>query len=286
MTRARLAAISAADLDRVGAFLHQHLNSRISGEQWAAAAKVPWSVNAPNHGFMLVDGSDVVGVYLAFYSDRVVEARVERFCNLGAWCVLPSHRLKSIVLLQALLGQDGYHFTDLSPSGNTVPVNRRLKFDRLDTTTVLLLNLPWPSWRETYRITSESTSIEGMLTDSLLQIYRDHQGARAVYHVAIAEGEEQCYVMFRRDRRKGLPLFATVLFVSNTNLFRKAAKAFCRHLLFSHGVVMTLVELRVSGGRPAGSILLHSSRPKMFRSDSLRSSQIDYLYSELVCVAW
>jgi hypothetical protein len=266
--------------------LHQNLNTRVSSQKWAAAARVPWSVDAPNHGFMLLDESGIVGVYLAFYSDRTVNGRSERFCNLGAWCVLPAHRLHSITLLRALLGQPGYHFTDLSPSGNTVPVNARLKFSHLDTATALLPNLPWPSWPGSCRVTSEHAAIERMLTGSPLQIYRDHRQAQAAHHVAMDQGGDQCYVIFRRDRRKKLPLFASVLYVSNPSLFRRMAKAFGRHLLMRHGVVMTLVELRVSGGQPAGSLLLRSSRPKMFKSDSLEPDQIDNLYSELVCVAW
>jgi hypothetical protein len=286
MGRATVSAITAADLDRVGEFLHQHLNTRISSQEWAATARTPWPVDAPNHGFMLVDGNDVVGVYLAFYSDRMVNARTERFCNLGAWCVLPAHRLHSLSLLRALLRQPGYHFTDLSPSGNAVLVNERLKFSRLDTATALLPNFPWPSWPGSCRVISDRTAIERMLTAPELQIYRDHQQAKAAHHVLMDQGGEQCYAIFRRDRRKNLPLFASVLYVSNPTLFRRIAKVLARHLLLRHGVIMTLVELRVSGGPPVGSFLLRSSRPKMYKSDSLSPDQIDNLYSELVCVAW
>lgn len=286
MGRPTVSPITAADLDRVGAFLHQNLNTRISDRDWAAAARVPWSVEAPNHGFMLLDGNNVVGVYLAFYSNRIVNERIERFCNLGAWCVLPAHRLHSITLLRALLGQSGYHFTDLSPSGNTVPVNERMKFSRLDTETALLPNLLWPSWPGRLRITSDRGVIERTLTGQQLRIYRDHRQAQAAHHVVMSDGDDQCYVIFRRDRRKNLPLFASVLYVSNPPLFRQEAKAFGRHLLIRHGVPMTLVELRTSGGQPSGSFLLRSSRPKMFKSDSLSPDQIDNLYSELVCVAW
>ena len=97
---------------------------------------------------------------------------------------------------------------------------------------------------------------------------------------------EHCYVIFRRDRRKNLPLFATVLYVSNPPLFRTLAGIFGRHLLLRYRVPVTLMELRIVGGRPAGSYLLRSPRPKMFKSDSLQSDQIDNLYSELVCVPW
>ena len=47
-----------------------------------------------------------------------------------------------------------------------------------------------------------------------------------------------------------------------------------------------MAELRVVGDRPKPSIMLKSPRPKMYRSAYLCPDQIDYLYSELTCVAW
>ena len=70
----------------------------------------------------------------------------ERFCNLAAWCVIDEYRSLGLRLLNALLAQKGYHFTDLSPSGNVVPLNTRLKFSHLDVATALVPNLPWPLW--------------------------------------------------------------------------------------------------------------------------------------------
>jgi len=103
-----LAAITDPDVAVVAAFLHANLNARVPASVWRRAMSVPWKVEAPNHGFMLRDGQRVVGVYLAFYSERVVAGRAERFCNLGAWCVLPDFRFQSVRLLKALLAQEGY----------------------------------------------------------------------------------------------------------------------------------------------------------------------------------
>jgi hypothetical protein len=61
---------------------------------------------------MLRDGQRVVGTPLALYSERLVAGRVERFCNLTSWCVLPDYGSRSISLLTALLRQD---FTVLTP---------------------------------------------------------------------------------------------------------------------------------------------------------------------------
>jgi hypothetical protein len=92
--------------------------------------------------------------------------------------------------------------------------------------------------------------------------------------------------MFRRDRRKNLPLFASILHVSDPGLFRRTARYVYGHLLLRHGIPFTLAELRVVGSPQAPSLTLRSPRPKMYRSPTLRSDQIDYLYSELACVAW
>jgi hypothetical protein len=282
----RVAPITGGDARRVAEFLHAHLNARVSVEHWADAVAVPWSVDAPNSGFMLLDEDEVVGVQLAFYSERVIDGNGERFCNLGAWCVLPAYRFQGLRLLKAVLGQQGYHFTDLSPSGNVVGINERLDFRFLDTTTALVPNLPWPTWPRRDVISSDPAVIERTLTGHDLELYRDHAAAAAARHLVLIRGDESCYVVFRKDRRKGLPLFASVLYVSNPPLFRAMAKPLARHLLIHHGALATLAEERIVGYRPRLSLLLRSPRRKMFRSPSLAPAQVDDLYSELVCVAW
>ena len=282
----RVTPITRTDVQRVAKFLHLHLNARVAAEDWARAVDVPWTVERPNAGFMLVDGDEVVGVQLAFYSERIIDGVTERFCNLGAWCVLPDHRLRGLGLLRAALRQEGYHFTDLSPSGNVVGVNERLGFEFLDTATALLPNLPWPTLPGRGRIISDPDLIERTLTGPDLELYRDHAAAPAAHHVVLTRGDERCYVIFRRDRRKGLPLFASVLYVSDPGLFRAMARRFARHLLIHHRAPATLVEDRIVGRQPWPSFRVRTQRRKMFRSPTLTPSQIDDLYSELVCVAW
>jgi hypothetical protein len=285
----RVTAIQDADIRSVAEFLHAELSSAVSAESWAAAMRVPWKVDAPNHGYALVDiaTDQVVGAYLAFYSEREIDGRTERFCNLGAWCVRPEHRLSGVRLLRSLLDQEeDYHFTDLSPSGSVPSINTRLGFQFIDTTTALVPNLPWPSWPFGGSVSADPEVIESTLTGEELELYRDHAATAAARHLVLRSGEEWCYVVFRRDRRKGLPLFASVLHVSNPALFRRMARPLARHLLLRHRLPVSLVELRVAGARPAVSVLLPRPRPKMFRSRHLTEDRIDYMYSELVCVAW
>ena len=282
----KVSPIAGADVPRVAEFLHAHLNKRVPADAWVRSINVPWALDRPNAGYMLLDGDAVVGVYLAFYSQRTIDGCPERFCNLGAWCVLPEYRFHSLGLLRALLAQDDYHFTDLSPSGNAVPVNLKLRFRFLDTATTLIPNLPWPSWPGRNLISSDPAVIERTLTGRDLELYRDHVAAPAARHLVLIRNGEPCYVVFRKDRRKGLPLFATVLYVSNPKLFGDVARPLARHLLIRHGAMAMLVEGRVVGYRPRLSLGVRSPRRKMFRSARLEPAQIDYFYSELVCVSW
>jgi hypothetical protein len=275
--------IGPDDVRAVAEFLHAHLNERVRAEAWARAVDVPWPVERPNAGFMLLADGAVVGAHLAFYSERTIDGRRERFCNLGAWCVLPEHRFHALRLLKTLLAQDRYHFTDLSPSGSVVGLNERLGFRFLDTTTTVVPNLPWPVRG---RISSDPKLLERTLTGDQLRVYRDHAGADAARHLLLTRGDDWCYVVFRKDRRKGLPLFASILHVSNPALFRAMARPLARHLLLRHGAAATLVERAVVDFKPRLSVTVESPRRKMFRSPSLEPAQIDYLYSELVCLSW
>ena len=51
---------------------------------------------------------------------------------MGAWCVLDEFRAHGLRLVRADAGPGGYNFTDLSPSGNVVQLNTRLKFQFLE----------------------------------------------------------------------------------------------------------------------------------------------------------
>lgn len=284
---ARLSPIMSADVPEVARFLTEHLNHRVPAERWTRALSVPWASEQPNHGFHLRDADGaVVGAYLAYYSQQHVDGRLEQFCNLGAWCVLPDHRAQGVRLLTRLLGQDGLHFTDFSPSGNVVELNRRLKFVDLDTTTDLLANAALPAGPGAARVSADPDTLLGSLSPDELEIYRDHRRAAAARHLVLRTPREHCYVVFRRDTRKHVRAFGSVLHVGNPELFRAEAGRVATHLLTRHGIAATLVERRVSGGPLRRATVLSRPRPKMFRSPSLAPEQVRYLYSELTCLAW
>lgn len=281
----KVAPVVDADLDRVAVFLNSYLNHWISPAAWRRTFDVCRRFSRPNNGMMLLDGESIVGVYNAYYSERAVRGRIERFCNLGGWCVLPPHRRSGPRLLRALLAQPGYHFSDLSPSGSVISINERLGFEYLDNRAALVPTHPWP-WRPG-SITSDPAILRSELDGPELQLYLDHATAAPVRHLLLRVDGEKCYLVFRVDRRtKATGMLASVLHVGNPDVFRALLRPLLGRLLLQYGCVVMLVELRIIGGQPPGSILLKSFRPKMYLSPTLRPSDIDYFYSELVAVRW
>jgi hypothetical protein len=270
----------------VSEFLSVHLDNTLTAEQWARSLRPTWTTSHPDHGFLLEADGLIVGVYAALYSEAGGPDRNIAVCNLAAWCVLHDFRQHSLRLVRAMLAQRDRLLTDLSPSGTVVPLNERLGFRHLDTAGAIAVNLPLPM-RRGIRLVTGRPDIEAVLTGADLAAYRDHADSAAARHVVAVVDGRPCWVVFRAVRRKGLRLFASVLHVSDRDLFRTVAPAVYRHILLAHGLPFTLVQNRISGPRPWHSVALPAQRPAMYLSRSGEPPEsVTYLYSELTQVPW
>ena len=219
-----LRAIGDDDIARAATFLHTHHSSRVGVHDWERAMAPPWSVDQPNHGFLLDEGDRVVGVHLALYSERRIDDRREPFCNLAAWCVLPStgitafdcsaHSSLKGVSLHGPLAERQRGWAE---SPTALHVARHGNSAR-----------PEPSAPQitrhgsALRLLSEPSEISEQLSGPERELYEDHAGAAAAHHLVLAREADTCYVVFRRDRRKNLPLFASLIYVGDPMLFRAA----------------------------------------------------------------
>lgn len=276
-------SIQDDDVERVAAFLHAHLNRRVPPRAWTVLLRPPWAHRGPNRGFQLLAGDEVVGVYAAVYS---VSRTGRAVCNLAAFCVLDEHRGHSLQLLRALIGQQGFVFTDLSPSGSVPALNARLGFEHLDTATRLAINVPLPA-RRTSRLSDRPEDIRALLHADDAQVYEDHRRAPAARHLVVRSGEGYAYLMYRRVRRKRLGIFAAPIFVGGDPTLLREAWPQVAARLVRHGMPATLAEERVLGFMPPGpGRQLRAPRPRMFRGHGVEASDIDYLYSELPLLDW
>lgn len=286
---ARVRDIATDDLPAVAEFLTAQLNHRISPRGWVERLAQPWAGPDPVRGFLVEVDDAIVGVQLLFVSTRQLDGRTVTVCNLGALCIAAPHRSQALRLVRAALAMRDCVFTDLSPSGAVVALNERLGFVHLDTATALVPALCLPRVVSTGGARATATADLDVIARSVAErdaeILRDHRGAMGARHVLLQKDGASCYVVYRRDRRKGIPVFASLLHVSDPAALHAMFPALSRFLL-RQGVLAILAELRVVGSKPRRSRMLARSRPKMVRTRGIAPESVDYLYSELTCVAW
>jgi hypothetical protein len=102
--------------------------------------------------------------------------------------------------------------------------------------------------------------------------------------VVVLVDELPCYVMYRRVRRKRLPVFGSIVHVGDASLFARAVGPLGAHLLV-RGMPVLLAERRIVGGPVARSRTVQG-RPKLFRGADVEAADIDDLYSEITSVPW
>ncbi|GAA1978808.1 hypothetical protein [Microbacterium pumilum] len=275
------------DSAQVSAFLHENLNRRVPAARWAELISPPWGSDRPNHGFQLRTAEgELVGVYVAVYSRRFRDGAEREVCNLAAFCVLEEHRVHSLRLVRAILAQKHLLFTDLSPSGNVPAMNKRLGFTELDTATRLSLNVSRPFAR-TRGVTDDPRTLEQTLTGHDAVVFEDHRAARAARHLLILDDSRYAYLIYRRDRRKRLGVFASPLYVGGDPAVLQAKWPDVAAHLRRRGYLATLAERRILGFTPRGPgrDLAHP-RPKMYRGELPAGETVDYLYSELTLLGW
>lgn len=280
MARPLIEPVTNATLPEFAQFLHQHLQSSRSAEQWAEGLKMNWSTEQPNFGFVIRDEGRIVGGIGAYYSDRMLNGKTERFCNITSWCVLDAFRQQSMRLAMSVVSQPGWHFTDFSPTKVVGATLKFFKFKELDEQVAVILNRPCLGLG--VQVLSRRTDIEASLDGESLRVYRDHACFPWLRHVLMKKGSQTCHVIYKRRSFKGLPS-ADVLYLSDRQLFSEHFSHLGGHFLL-RGMVSTHVERRFLDVVPGVHKLRSGFNPKVYLSQSLSDSQIDYLYSETMAL--
>ena len=212
------------------------------------------------------------------------------FCNLGAWCVLEPHRAHGVRLLRALLRQRGYHFTDLSPSGNVVALNRRLELPATSTRRPRWCpTCRWPSGSGVARRSPTPRASTALLTGADRQIFDDHAAAAAARHLVL-----------QRRRTSTATSSSAATGARACRCSPRCCTSATPTLFARHGelgVQPPAAPPRRAGhaGRAAASwataagvlaVLSSAAAQDVPQHGRWPPDDIDYLYSELTCVAW
>jgi hypothetical protein len=184
----------------------------------------------------------------------------------------------------ALTGQPGFEITNFSPTKVVAGVLRFLNFKEIDERVTFLPNLPTVGgYLSGASVQWHAAGIERALQGNLATIYRDHSRYPWLKVALLQAGGRQCLVMFKIVRVKGLR-GAKIIYLSDRGLYAEHLRLVASGLLLRFGCWFTQIEARFLTRKVALSKEVGGYNRKLFLSQSLSAADIDYIYSESVCL--
>ncbi len=252
-------------------------------ETWRRLFMDLWERPEDYFGYAIVDGSNVVGFIATIFSQREVNGKRYKFCNLSTWVVRKEYRNESIALIFPILKLKDHTVTNFSAIPGANQILRKIGFKSLANYRKMII--PVPSIKSIICGGCELVSgeeVTKILNDDDLKIYNDHSQF-ACEHLVINSGDAYTYIIMRKRTKKVFNLsfaIGDIYYISHKKVFLMYfdnIKYYCAQK-FRLSAIM-IIDTYV----PEYQSLFSLNRPGeglLYRSGQLTPSDIDSLYSE------
>jgi hypothetical protein len=272
----------SADFDQVYPLLHGFGDSPIAKENWKKIFVPPWQTGEDFCGYLLLHGDEVKGYLGLVFSQRMLNNRAERFCNMTSWIVNEDCRGQSLKLLLEALKLKDYTLTNFTASPTVATILSKLGFTEFAVHQRVLLPFPRLASTRRQQCDFDPGVISSKLSGEELRIFTDHQGLDC-RHLLLQSDKGACYVVLKNTRRKQLP-WAKVHYLSSAEVFHECMESLIVGICLRLRVCGVMVDERyVEGYRFRASVSYPHQRRAYFKSNSVVDKNlIDTLYSEVV----
>ena len=271
----------ALDFEKAYPLFAKFKSYRLSKDDWQKLFIDHWHSNEGYIGYVLEDRERIVGFLGFMFSDRVLNNKQEKFCNLTTWVVDESFRNESLYLIIPVLKLTDYTLTIHSASKETYAAFKKIGF--LDLESHFRIVFPLPSINMLFascQIEVNGKYLNKILEGDSLQSYKSHLLFRC-FHVYVRSPLGNCYLIGARVFKKSLP-FAQIYHISNSKVFTKFVPRITSIICLKIKTFAILVDERfLEGNSLLQSYKCALSNPRMYKSNSLGKQDLDLLYSEL-----
>ncbi|NEP60426.1 MAG: GNAT family N-acetyltransferase [Symploca sp. SIO2G7] len=278
-----LQKLDASMFDKVYPLL-QELDPSLTEHTWQSLFNYRWSREEDYCGYGLFDDQKIVGFIGLLFSKRVINHKVEHFCNLTSWVVKEEYRDHSLSMMLPILRLKNHTITDLSAIDKVVRISKRLGFKELDSKIKVLLSLgifKSKFFAKNLRFSQDKDIISKTLKDNDLQLFQDHLPYPHCGHLLAYNSSDYCYVIYTVVDKYELS-HCYIHYISNPELFSKYSLGIRAKIAKSGHTSIVVVDSRMVRGLRLPLSYELSLLTKLYKSTSLRAEQIDNLYSELM----
>ncbi len=256
-------------------------NPRISEARWRRAFQCSQTAAEDYSGYAMTDGEKIVGVLGMMFSERRINGRTARLCNLHSWRVDPEYRAKSLLMLRPIAALQDHTITDLTSHSDVVAIIKRIGLGTLDQRATILPWLPWKSRANglTIREMTEPVSqYDGVLSPDDAAIYRDHQDLDCG-HLLVQTQQGYCYIVSSSIKHRWTQ-HCLVHYISSLRLFAAHHAAIRASLMRASRSRWVVVDTRLLADTQLPYTFQLEATEKLYRSNQLAPHEIDSLYTE------
>ena len=102
----------------------------------------PWQTTEDFCGYLLLKDGDIKGYLGLIFSRRILNDKVEKFCNMTSWVVNEDCRSQSLPMLLELLKLKDYTLTNFTASPTVATILGKLGFTEFPVDQRVLLPMP------------------------------------------------------------------------------------------------------------------------------------------------
>jgi len=264
------------------------------------------------HGFALVDDGKFVGFIAGIQSQREINGKTHKFCNISSWIVHQNYRneKKGLLLFKALMELEDFNFFVLSPVRHTLDYYTKLYGFKENTSkwnTVLALpSIRNIAFKSTVLI--NTTEIPNHLNTLDSDIYKDHQFPNVFHVLYLYKGEwiysiikptlyssyvlnssfiikyftKAWFKIFKKDFFTSNILLGLVHYTNKPKYFSESLGYFRNTICKQIGVKGLSINDKYLLDKPIFSIKNTLNYSGLFKSNNLCQEDFDTLYSELI----
>ena len=271
---------TAKDAEKILPLLSELNSHNHTRTDWLRLFQLHWSDEQGYCGYVMYDDDKAVGFLGLLFSQRVIQGKEVKFCNISSWLVKKEHRRQSLSLLFPVLELHNHTITVLTCNANSYYITKKLGFTDLEFGQRVILPIPlFPALMSPNSIMIDDPAIEQKLEGVPLKIYRDHQGLKC-FHIVINSPQGMCYLVGTRTYKKKLPL-AHIHYISDHKNFVCHIVRLSGRLCWRMKVAGLILDERLlQGGKVFPSMYLKLPYPRVYKSDTLKKEEVDLLYSE------
>jgi hypothetical protein len=258
-------------------------NTEIPKEVWRRLLRPQWRLDGMHCGLGLVDQGRLVGFIGTLFSERVIEGRVERFCNLSSLIVREAYRRHGWMLMFSAVREEDCIITIFTPISVLYTRAPEIGFRNLGTRMKVMFSVPWA--RSVCGVDMELLDDPAEIRQHLDETHRRYLDDHLPYecgHLLLRQSKRYCYVVHVSITSAKLP-YALILYVSDPELFAEFSIPIRAFILSKERMRFVAVDSRLIRDLPLrASFDFPTNIRRLYKPDRLSPHVVDNLYSEFV----